>query len=51
MALGSPAALKAQAGTGASLDDVFAHFTGGPVETGDAYREVLRARRTARCLG
>jgi ABC-2 type transport system ATP-binding protein len=50
-ALGSPAALKAEVGIEASLDDAFAHFTGGPVETGGAYREVLRARRTARRLG
>ena len=50
-ALGAPAALKAEVGTEASLDDAFAHFTGGPVETGGAYREVLRARRTARRLG
>ena len=50
-ALGSPAALKAEVGTEASLDDAFAHFTGGPVEVGGAYRDVLRARRTARRLG
>ena len=51
-ALGSPAALKAEVGSEASLDDAFAHFTGGPVETGSgAYREVVRARRTARRLG
>jgi len=50
-ALGTPAALKAEVGTEASLDDAFAHFTGGPVEVGGAYRDVLRARRTARRLG
>ena len=50
-ALGSPAALKAQVGPDATLDDVFAHFTGSAIETGEAYREVLRARRTARRLG
>jgi ABC-2 type transport system ATP-binding protein len=50
-ALGTPAALKAEVGADASLDDAFAHFTGGPVETGGAYREVLRARRTAQRLG
>jgi ABC-2 type transport system ATP-binding protein len=50
-ALGSPAALKTQVGPDATLDDVFAHFTGSAIETGEAYREVLRARRTARRLG
>jgi ABC-2 type transport system ATP-binding protein len=50
-ALGSPAALKAEVGAEASLDDAFAHFTGGPVEAGGAYREVLRSRRTAQRLG
>ena len=50
-ALGTPAELKAEVGAEASLDDAFAHFTGGPVETGGAYRETLRARRTARRLG
>jgi ABC-2 type transport system ATP-binding protein len=52
VALGSPAGLKAQVGPEASLDDVFAHFTGGAVETGEGgYRDTLRARRTARRLG
>jgi ABC-2 type transport system ATP-binding protein len=50
-ALGTPAALKAEVGGEASLDDVFAHFTGGTVEAGGAYRDVVRARRTTRRLG
>jgi ABC-2 type transport system ATP-binding protein len=50
-ALGTPAALKAEVGSEASLDDAFAHFTGGPVEAGGAYRDVMRSRRTARRLG
>jgi ABC-2 type transport system ATP-binding protein len=50
-ALGAPGALRAQLGPEATLDDVFAHFTGGPAESGEAYRDVLRARRTARRLG
>ena len=50
-ALGSPAELKAQVGGGATLDDVFAHFTGNTLETGGNYRDAARTRRTARRLG
>lgn len=45
---GSPAELKAQAGSGATLDDVFAHFTGVEIEPGGGYRETRRSRRGAR---
>jgi ABC-2 type transport system ATP-binding protein len=48
--VGSPAELKAHAGPGASLEDVFVHFTGTEIETGGEYREVSRTRRTARRL-
>jgi len=48
---GAPADLKAAVGPDASLDDVFIHFTGGSVESGGAYREVARARRTAQRMG
>jgi ABC-2 type transport system ATP-binding protein len=52
--LGSPAALKAQAGPEATLNDVFILSTGasidGGVEEGGTYRDVARTRRTARRL-
>lgn len=51
VAAGSPASLKAQAGEGATLDDAFVHFTGNLMETGGAYRDAARTRRTARRLG
>jgi ABC-2 type transport system ATP-binding protein len=51
VALGSPAELKAAVGGGATLDDVFVHFTGSAVDAGGTYREVARTRRTARRLG
>ncbi len=49
-AVGTPAELKAATGDGATLDDVFVHFTGASIETGGTYRDVLRSRRTARRL-
>ncbi len=51
VAAGSPTDLKAHAGPGATLDDVFIHFTESKIEPGGSYREVLRTRRTARRLG
>jgi ABC-2 type transport system ATP-binding protein len=50
VATGTPADLKAQVGPAASLDDVFAEFTGSQIVAGGSYREVLRTRRTARRL-
>ena len=51
-AFGTPDELKAAiGGNGATLDDVFAHYTGDTLETGGSYRETARARRTARRLG
>ncbi len=52
-ALGTPAELKLSiGGNGATLDDVFAHYTGAELmETGGSYRETFRTRRTARRLG
>ena len=52
---GCPADLRAGLGDGASLDDVFRHYTGdtladNPPEEG-GIRDVRRARRTARRLG
>jgi len=52
-AIGTPAELKAAiGGNGATLDDVFMHYTGNTLEeTVGGYRETTRARRTARRLG
>lgn len=51
VALGAANFLKSSVGTEATMDDVFAHFTGGVIEEGGTYREAARARRTARRLG
>ena len=54
VALGTPASLAAEVGPGASLDDVFTHFTGSELDDaagGGTYRDVARTRRTARRLG
>jgi ABC-2 type transport system ATP-binding protein len=51
---GAPAELEAGLGDGATLDDVFRHYTGGSLETETepgGIRDVRRARRTARRLG
>jgi len=49
--IGTPHELKTQVGAGASMDDVFMHFTGASInESGGNYGEVLRTRRTARRL-
>lgn len=51
-ALGAPDELKLSIGEeGATLDDVFIHYTGNEIETGGSYRETTRTRRTARRLG
>jgi ABC-2 type transport system ATP-binding protein len=51
-ALGSPEALKASLGQAdATLDDVFAHYTGAVLETGGSFRDTSRTRRTAARLG
>lgn len=51
MALGTPTELKAATGNAdASLDDVFAYFTGNTLESGGSYRDTARTRRTARRL-
>ena len=52
MALGSPNELKVASGlTDATLDDVFAYYTGNTLESGGGYRDTARTRRTARRLG
>jgi ABC-2 type transport system ATP-binding protein len=50
-AVGEPDALKATVGPDATLDDVFAHFSGGSIQEGGSYRDVRQARRTASRLG
>jgi ABC-2 type transport system ATP-binding protein len=51
-AAGSPAALKASLGKEqATLDDVFVRYAGTVIESGGTYRDVSRARRTARRVG
>ena len=53
-ATGTPGMLKAMLGAGATLDDVFRHYTGGTLEEDTekgGIRDVRRARRTARRLG
>ncbi|HXG36467.1 MAG TPA: ATP-binding cassette domain-containing protein [Dehalococcoidia bacterium] len=49
--VGEPRELKASIGHGdATLDDVFAHYTGGELESGGSYRETSRTRRIVRRL-
>lgn len=50
-ASGAPARLKRSVGRGATLGDVFAHFSGGVLQEGGSYRDVRRARVAARRLG
>lgn len=51
-ATGTPADLKASINGGAAtLDDVFAYYSGAELETGGSYRETFRTRRVARRLG
>ena len=48
VALGTPGELVAQLGLPeADLEDAFAHFTGGSLESGGNYRDVRNTRRTA----
>ncbi len=49
-AIGTPAELKASVGKGATLDDVFVHYSGYEVDSGGEYREVSRTRRVAQRL-
>jgi len=49
-AMGTPAELKGSVGEGATLDDVFVHYSGYEVDSGGNYREVSRTRRVARRL-
>jgi ABC-2 type transport system ATP-binding protein len=50
-AIGAPDDLKTGIGKpGATLDDVFVHYTGDALDTGGSYQDASRARRTARRL-
>jgi ABC-2 type transport system ATP-binding protein len=52
VALGTPAELKTAIGNSqATLDEVFAHFSGNSLESGGSYRDTARTRRTAQRLG
>src|ERR1039457_4504948 len=46
--IGPPAELKRQLGPEATLDDVFAHYTGLDIEPEGGYRQARQARRSAR---
>jgi ABC-2 type transport system ATP-binding protein len=49
---GTPRQLKASiGGEESTLDDVFAHYTGGRLEEGGGYRETARTRRTTQRIG
>ncbi len=49
---GTPADLKASLGkSGATLDDVFIHYTGDQLASGGSYGETSRIRRTTQRLG
>jgi ABC-2 type transport system ATP-binding protein len=50
-AMDTPAALKAQVGPEASLDDVFIHFTGATISEGGELRDVARTRIKSQRLG
>lgn len=50
-ASGSPARLKAAVGEGATMTDVFAHFSGGSLEEERGYRDARQTRMTAKRLG
>jgi ABC-2 type transport system ATP-binding protein len=50
-AIGTPSELKATVGEGATLDDVFVHYSGYEVDNVGNFRDVSRTRRVARRLG
>jgi ABC-2 type transport system ATP-binding protein len=52
VALGSPRELRSSIGRkGATLEDVFIHYTGSNLDSGGTYRETRRTRRSAARLG
>jgi ABC-2 type transport system ATP-binding protein len=50
-AIDTPVALKAAVGEHATLEEVFVHYTGDKIESGESYRDTARVRRTAKRLG
>ena len=50
-AMDTPAALKAQVGSAATLDDVFIHLTGATIAEGGELRDAARTRITVQRLG
>jgi ABC-2 type transport system ATP-binding protein len=50
-AVGSPAELKVNLGTSATLEDVFAQHTLNGTDDRGGFKDAVRARRTARRLG
>jgi ABC-2 type transport system ATP-binding protein len=48
---GAPADLKAALGESATLDDVFAHYSGASIDEGGTFRDTRQTRRTATRLG
>ena len=50
-AMDTPAALKAQVGAAATLDDVFIHFTGATISEGGELRDAARTRITVQRMG
>jgi ABC-2 type transport system ATP-binding protein len=50
-ASGTPKELKAALGPDATLDDVFAHYSGGSIQEGGSYGGARQARTTAKRLG
>jgi ABC-2 type transport system ATP-binding protein len=51
VAIDSPTSLKANVGKNATLEEVFLHYTGDKIESGESYRDTARIRRTAKRLG
>jgi len=51
VALGKPSDLKAAIGPAATLEEVFAHYSGGSIQDGGEYRGIRQTRSTATRLG
>lgn len=49
--IGSPEKLKSSLGPDATLDTVFAHYSGGAIQEGGRYTDVRQTRSTAQRLG
>ena len=49
--VGKPAELRTGLGANATMDDVFAHYSGGLIHEGGTFSEVAQTRRTAHRLG